>query len=113
MAARSTVAVLDRDENHLFGTWHNVFVTLFRGRATLETIKRVSACSQQLDTRFADGYCTIAVLSMSSLQMDADMRAEAARLTNNPGPNLKAIAQVIQGTGFGAAATRMVASGLM
>jgi hypothetical protein len=113
MAARSTVAVLDRGDNHLFGTWHNVFVTMWRGRATLDVMKRVSRFSQELDTRFADGYCALAVLSMSSLQMDAEMRAEASRLTNNPGPNLKAIAQVIQGTGFGAAATRMVASGLM
>jgi hypothetical protein len=113
MVARSTLAVLDRGENHLFGTWHNVFVTLWRGKATLEAMKRVGVYGQQLDARFTDGYCAIAVLSMSSLRMDAEMRKEATRLTDNPGPNLKAIAQVIQGTGLGAATTRMVASGLM
>lgn len=114
MAARSAIAVLEKHENYLFGTWHNVFVTLWRGTATLETLKRVSVFQGQLDQRFTDGYCALAVImSMKSLRMDSEMRAEAARLTNNPGPNLKAIAQVIQGSGLAAATTRMIASGLM
>jgi hypothetical protein len=113
MGAPSTFAVLDRGENHLFGTWHNVFVTIWRGPATLDSMKRVGAFQRQLDKRFSDGFCALAVLNMSSVRMDAEMRAEASRLTNSPGPNLKAIAQVIQGTGLGAATTRMVASGLM
>ncbi|HXU74467.1 MAG TPA: hypothetical protein VN947_34470 [Polyangia bacterium] len=113
MGALSSVVVIDRGENHLFGTWHNVFVTMWRGRATLETMKRVSAVQGQLDKRFGGGYCALAVLSMSSLRMDAEMRDEAKRLTDNPGPSLRAIAQVILGTGLGAATTRMVASGLM
>jgi hypothetical protein len=92
MAARASVVVIDGGEDHLFGTWHNVFVTLWRGRATLETMKRVSAVQGQLDQRFGGGYCALAVLSMSSLRMDAEMREEA---------------------GLGAATTRMVASGLM
>ena len=113
MAARSTFAVLDRGEHHLFGTWHNVFVTMWRGRATLETLKRVGTFSADLDKRFPRGYCALAVLSMATLRMDAEMRAEATRLSQHPGPNLKAIAQVIQGGGLAAATTRMVASGLM
>jgi hypothetical protein len=112
MAASVALAVLDKGENHLFGTWHNVFVILWRDIATLETMKRVGGFSRQLDRRFTDGYCALAVLSMKSLRMDSEMREEASRLTNNPGPNLKAIAQVIHGTGLGAATTRMIASGL-
>jgi hypothetical protein len=111
--APAAVDVLDRGESHLFGTWHDVFVTVWRGRATLDALKRVGQYQAQLEKRFPDGYCALAVLSMASLRMDAEMRAEATRLTNNPGPGLKAIAQVIQGTGLGAATTRMVASGLM
>jgi hypothetical protein len=113
MPAGSALAVLERGENYLFGTWHNVFVTMWRGTATLEALKRVGAHQRQLDKRFTDGYCALAVLSMSSLRMDSEMRAEAARLTDNPGRNLKAIAQVIQGTGVRAATTRMIAAGLM
>jgi hypothetical protein len=52
-------------------------------------------------------------MTMSSVRMDAEVRAEATRLSKNPGQNIKAIAQVIEGTGLGAATTRMIASGLM
>lgn len=107
------MVVLEKAENYLFATWHNVFVTLWRGTATLETLKRVAVHQGQLDKRFTGGYCALAVLSMKALRMDSEMRAEAARLTDSPGPNLKAIAQVIQGTGLGAATTRMIASGLI
>lgn len=63
--------------------------------------------------RFADGYCALAVLSMAALNRESAARAEATRLSENPGHNLRAIAQVILGTGFGAATARALASGLM
>jgi hypothetical protein len=114
MSGGSAFAVLERGENYLFGTWRNVFVTMWRGTATLAALQRVSTFQRQLEKRFGGGgYCALAILSMSSLRMDAEMRAEAARLTDNPGPSLKAIAQVIQGSGVRAATTRMIAAGLM
>jgi hypothetical protein len=113
MAARTALSVLERDENNIVGVWHNVFVTMFRGKATLEALQRVGTHQRHLDQRFADGYCALAVIAMASVRMDAAVRAEATRLSQNPGQNLKAIAQVIEGTGLGAATTRMIASALV
>jgi hypothetical protein len=113
MAARSPLKVLERDETNIVGLWHNVFVSMFRGTATLEALRRIAAHQKHIDKRFVDGYCALAVVGMASVRMDAAVREEAAHLSQNPGQNLKAIAQVIEGTGLGAATTRMIASGLM
>jgi hypothetical protein len=113
MAARTALNILDRDDRMLVATWHNVYVTLWRGMATLEGLRRVGHHQQRLDQRFTDGYCALAVIRASVARMDPEVRAEATRLSQNPGQNLKAIAQVIEGTGLGAATTRMIASALM
>jgi hypothetical protein len=113
MAGRSALNILERDDLLLAATWYNVYVTLWRGTATLEALRHVGQHQRDIDKRFPDGYCALAVIHASSARLDPEVRAEAARLTQNPGPNLKAIAQVIQGTGLGAATTRMLATGLM
>jgi hypothetical protein len=108
------LSVLEQDEIHLVGLWHNVLVTLWRGSTTLESMKQLGVHHREADRRFVNGFCALAVVeAVSSLRMDPEVRAEAARLSQNPGQNLKASAQVIQGTGLGAATTRMIASGLM
>lgn len=112
MAARSGFVILGRDENYVIGLWHNVFVTMWRDKVTLEGLRLTGLYHRQVDGRFVDGYCALAVLSMAALDMESDVRAEATRLSDNPGRNLKAIAQVILGTGFGAATARTVAAGL-
>jgi hypothetical protein len=113
MAARAELKLLDRDEHYLIGLWHNVFVTMWRGTATLEAMKRVGFHHREVDKTFVDGYCAIAVMGMTSIRLDPEVRAEATRLSEDPGQNMKAIAQVILGTGLGAATTRMIASGLL
>jgi hypothetical protein len=113
MAAPSSLNVLERNDQCLIAIWHNVYVTLWRGTATVENLRRVGHHQQQLDKRFGDGYCALAVLGASTARMDPEVRAEATRLTQNPGQNLKAIAQVIHGSGLAAATTRMIATGLM
>jgi hypothetical protein len=113
MAAPSAFTVLERSEHVVIGLWHNCFVTVWRSSATLEAMRRVGEHHRQLDERFTGGLCALAVISVASVRMDAEIRAEATRLSENPGENMTAIAQVILGTGLGAATTRMIASGLM
>lgn len=68
---------------------------------------------EQINRRFTNGFCALAIMHLNALDLPPEARAEAKQMSDNPGSNLKAIAQVILGTGFGAAATRAVASGLM
>jgi hypothetical protein len=113
MAARADLKVLERGDGYLLGLWHNVFVTLWRGSPTLEAMRRVGVLHDEVDRTFVDGYCVLAVMGMTSVRLAPEVRAEATRLSENPGQHVQAIAQVILGTGLGAATTRMIATGLM
>lgn len=103
--------VIEQNEAVVVALWSNVFLTLWRGTATVEQLRRIGAYHREVDSAFPGGFCALAVMSSSGLRMPPDVRAEAEGLAKHPGRNLRAIAQVITGTGFAVAATRAIASG--
>jgi hypothetical protein len=113
MDSGPALTIIERRDGLIVGLWGNVFLTLWRGGATVELLQRVRAHHLEADRKLPGGFCALAVMSGPMLHMSPDARAEAESLSKNPGRNLTAIAQVITGTGFAAAATRALASGLM
>lgn len=112
MASGVAARVIEQNEAVVVALWSNVFLTLWRGAATVSQLRRIGAHHRAIDQSFPEGFCALAVMSGSALSMPPAVRAEAESLSKNPGRNLKAIAQVITGAGFAAAATRAMASGL-
>jgi hypothetical protein len=104
--------IIEKNDEVVAALWSNVFLMVWQGVASAEQLRRIGAHQRTVDNNFPDGFCVLAIISGSSLIMPPDVRAEAEILSRSPGKNLKAIAQVITATGFAAAATRAIASGL-
>ena len=100
------------DEAHLAAIHRNVYITAWWGETTVARLKRVGEIQNELARKWPKGFVALALIRSSNVNMPADVRAEAEKLTKAPAPNLKAIAQVIAGTGFAAAAIRSVATGM-
>jgi hypothetical protein len=104
--------LIDEDAGHLVGSFKNVFVTVWWAPATVEQVQRLPAQQEPLGRGYPRGYAALAILDAGAGRVSAEVRAIAEKRLRQQPPNLVAVAQVIEGTGFGAAAVRSVASAL-
>ena len=112
MALPPDVHVFVSDDAHLAALWHDVYVTAWWGDTTVARLRGVDAYQREVLRRRPAGFVALALLSSSKVGMSAEVRAEAERVSRESPPQLRAIAQVIHGTGFAAAAIRSVATGI-
>ncbi len=104
--------MLASDGAHLAATYRNVFITAWWGDTTVERLKRVGEFQEDVARRMSKGFVALALIRSANTNLPADVRAEAERLSKTPAPNMKAIAQVIYGSGFAASMIRSVATGM-
>jgi hypothetical protein len=104
--------VFERDAAFGAGLWRRVFATVWRDTPTAERLRTCGRFQDEVTRRCPDGFVALAVLPSKHARLAPDVREAAEELSRNPSPALVAIAQVISGTGFIAAATRMVATGM-
>ncbi|HEX4515297.1 MAG TPA: hypothetical protein VH054_17240 [Polyangiaceae bacterium] len=113
MALPGDTRIFVSDEAHLAAIHRNVYITAWWGETTVERLKRVGEIQNELARKWPAGFVALALIRSSNVNMPADVRAEAEKLSKEPAPNLKAIAQVIYGSGFAAAAIRSIATGMV
>jgi hypothetical protein len=101
------------DEAHLVAIHRNVYITAWWGETTAARLRRVGEIGDELARQWPRGFVTLALIRAANAYLPANARAEAEKLSKSPSPNLKAIAQVIYGTGFKAAAIRSLATGMV
>jgi len=101
------------DEAHLAAIHRNVYITAWWGETTAARLRRVGEIQNELARKWPKGFVALALIRSVNANLPADVRAEAEKLSKEPAPNLKAIAQVIYGEGFAAAAIRSVATGMV
>jgi hypothetical protein len=106
------VLVFEHEPGYGAGLWHNVFATIWRDAPALEQLQRLEAHQQEAARRCPAGFVAIAVLPSQHTNMSHELREAAEHLSTHPSPALVAIAEVITGTGFVAATTRMIATGM-
>jgi hypothetical protein len=108
------LAVLESDGEALVGLWRNVLVLAFRDQPTAEGLRRMGAVQRDVAARFPGGYAALAMLPMVRRPaMTRELREEAERLTSSSPPELRAVAEVIDGKGFLAATLRSVATSMV
>lgn len=112
MAFPPDLVVFERDAAFGAGLWRRVFTTVWRDTPTAERLRTCGRFQVEVTRRCPDGFVALAVLPSQHAHLPPDVREAAEELSRNPSPALVAIAQVITGTGFIAAATRMVATGM-
>ena len=101
------------DEAHLAAIYRNVYLTAWWGDTTVARLRRVGEIQTELARKWPKGFVALALIRSANANMPADVRAEAEKLSKEPATNLRAIAQVIYGAGFAAAAIRSVATGMV
>jgi len=112
MALPAEARVLASDEAYLAATYRNVFLTAWWGETTVARLRRVGVIQGDVERQWPKGFVALALIRSANANLPADVRAEAERLSSQPSASLRAIAQVIYGTGFAAAAIRSVATGM-
>ena len=100
------------DGRSVIGAWNNVFVMVFRDVPSADWLRLAGEREAAFAARHPEGFVVLAVLPSMLLNLPSDVRDEAERLSRHRSPYLQAIALVIEGTGFVAAAVRSVASGI-
>jgi hypothetical protein len=96
----------------LAALYRNVFITAWWGETTVARLKRVGAVQSEVARAWPKGFVALALIRSANTNLPPDVRAEAERLTKDPSSCLRAIAQVIHGSGFAAAAIRSIATGM-
>lgn len=104
--------VFERSAAFGAGLWRRVFATIRRETPPAQRLRTCGAFQDEVTRRCPDGFVALAVLPSQHARIPPTVREAAEELSRNPSPALVAIAQVITGTGFIAAATRMVATGM-
>ena len=93
--------------------WRNVFINVWTGDVTVDRLRAMRPMRLDMRRRFPQGTTTITVLDTSLHQLAQDVRAEAAALAREFDSTTLGIAHVMEGSGFGAAARRMILGGIL
>lgn len=102
------------DEAHLAAIHRNVYITAWWGETTVARLRRVGEIGHELARKWPKGFVALALIhSKNAPSLPPDVRAEAQKLSREPAENMRAIAQVIYGSGFVAAAVRSIATGMV
>jgi hypothetical protein len=112
MALPADARVLASDEAFLAAIFRNVYLTAWWGDTTVARLRKVGELQSEVVRKCPKGFVALALIRSVNANLPADVRAEAERLTKEPPPGLRAIAQVIYGSGFAGAAIRSVATGM-
>jgi hypothetical protein len=104
--------VFGRQPEFLLGTWHNIVVSVWIQAGTLECLRQLEACSEAAFKVHPKGLGSMAILEPMGRDASEEVRREVVRQTNRMRHLFKGSAQVIEGTGFGAALARGVIAGL-
>jgi hypothetical protein len=110
----SDTRIFVSDEAHLAAIHRNVYITAWWGETTVARLRRVGEIGHELARQLPKGFVALALIhSANAPNLPADVRAEAQKLSREPAENMRAIAQVIYGSGFVAAAVRSIATGMV
>ena len=102
------------DEAHLAAIHRNIYLTAWWGETTVARLRRVGEIGHELARQWPKGFVALALIhSKNAPSLPPDVRAEAQKLSREPAANMRAIAQVIYGSGFVAAAVRSIATGMV
>jgi hypothetical protein len=112
MALPESARMLAGDETFLAAQFRNVFLSAWWGDTTVAKLRQVSAIQSEVARTCPKGFVALGLIRSVNANLPADVRAEAERITRDPAPGLRAIAQVIYGSGFAAAAIRSIATGI-
>lgn len=97
----------------LVASWRGVFINVWNRTATVPTLRRLGALTDSMRAEHPGGFVTIAIIPTHLALTPADARKEAEVVTARAAGCTHALAYVFEGTGFGAAATRALVTGVM
>jgi hypothetical protein len=106
--------VLVSDDGLALAAWRNVFVNVWRLEATLARLELVRREQRRLIERFPDGVANLTVIEprVFSKPIGSTEREQAAAIAKEMAPHTRAMAYVVEGTGFRTATARMVLAGV-
>jgi hypothetical protein len=107
-----TAEILYADTGLALGTYENVIVTVLDEPSTMERLRHLRRHVERFRKSWIDRNCGLTVLSPGSMELNmrAEIREESTSIArDNPSPGSTL---VVEGTGFGASATRAFLSGL-
>jgi hypothetical protein len=109
----SELRIVYEDPEYTLGVYENAFVWSFRGEVTVDRIRRSRPVHRDLVLKYPSGFGAMTIIGDKvPLMMPPDSREAANAITAEFKKHYRALAIVIEGTGFRAAAARAVTSGI-
>jgi hypothetical protein len=111
--ANTSLTLLERSDGHLVGSFDDIFVSIWWAPADVAQLLALAEYQEEMARDYPAGYGSLTILGAGAGKVSAEVRAEAERVSRRGSLHIRANAQVIEGTGFGAAAVRSVAMAIM
>jgi hypothetical protein len=109
---RSDVDVIEAASDHVFGTWRDVFVSVWRSAATARTAVRLATVLRRFAAGHSGGVSMIVVIEPGCTMPDTEARERMSRDMKRHETFTRHMVLVYEGEGFRAAAVRSVVAGM-
>lgn len=106
VSTKSELEVLHVGEDHAVGYFHEVLISIFPSRVTVDVIRRTHEAHHDLSRRHPDGTATLALIGSGIPVVTGPVRAYAAEVARLAPRSMRGECLVIHGHGFWVATAR-------
>ncbi|MGH7283164.1 MAG: hypothetical protein ACRELY_16685 [Polyangiaceae bacterium] len=110
--ATAGVKVHECRHDHVLATWKNFAIVIWRHDTSLAAIENARKMSEELIQKHAEGINWFTVIEENATMPSQEARTKINEVMNRGGKNTLRSALIFEGTGFRAAATRSVVTGI-
>ena len=111
-APATPTKVYESRHDHVLATWRNFAIVIWRHETRLEAIEAARNMCDDLIRLNPDGIHWMTLVEADAVMPSQEARAQINAVMNKAGKNTLRSALVFEGTGFRAAATRSVVTGI-
>ena len=106
------VRYFSRGPTHCVATWQNLLFQLWRGELSVEPLNRTIEANRLIHEHFPKGVVPFSIIEENTAMPAADVRRAAAMSWKTTRANVRAVATVVEGSGFWVSAARAVITGI-
>src|SRR4051812_46217715 len=110
---RPTFDTLQRGSTTMYGACGAIWVMILHARPTTADMLLARPALKAMQARHPEGFATLTwILPSAGFSMDSEARTAATEITREYNGSIRAMATLIEGAGFQAAAVRAIVSGM-
>lgn len=106
------IAKLSLGPTHCIAIWQNVLFQLWRGHLSVEPLQKTVQASFAIAEHFPGGVVPFSIIEENTAMPTSEVRGQANECWKQTRSNVRAVATVVEGSGFWVSAARAVITGI-